>query len=103
MCVNNIIAGALRGSGNTKAPTAILLFSFVVFRQCYLAIVNALGYGENLTLVALAYPFGWIIATVIMLIYFKYAKWDKGKVTGEKHHVKHHWHIFGHHSSHHGH
>lgn len=35
-CVNQIYAGALRGSGNGRAPMVIMLFSFVLFRQAYL-------------------------------------------------------------------
>ena len=87
ICVNNVIAGALRGAGNTKAPTIILLFSFVLFRQSYLAFVTFLGYGQNLTWVALAYPFGWIVATVILTVYYKFAKWDNASVT--KKHTHH--------------
>ncbi len=83
ICINNILAGALRGAGNTKAPTIMLLFSFVLFRQSYLALVMALGYGKNLTLVALSYPFGWIIATLLLVIYYKFAHWESKVVTGK--------------------
>ncbi len=101
ICVNNVIAGALRGAGNTKAPTVILLFSFVIFRQSYLALITFLGYGQNLTLVALSYPFGWIVATAILAVYYKFARWDKSSVTNKHNHHAPHIHRI--HSSHHSH
>lgn len=35
-CVNQVLAGALRGRGDSVAPMAIMLFSFVLIRQIYL-------------------------------------------------------------------
>ena len=68
-CINQILAGALRGSGNTRAPMIILLFSFVFFRQIYLFVVaNYIANTE--TLIALAYPAGWILASLVLFIYY---------------------------------
>ena len=63
-CFNQIFAGALRGAGNAKAPMVIMLGSFVVFRQVYLAITKLLG--SPFVMVALAYPMGWICCSTLM-------------------------------------
>ena len=68
ICFNQIYAGALRGIGDATAPTVIMLCSFVVFRQIYLAVTKALGFG--FVAVALAYPMGWIMCST--LLFFRY-------------------------------
>ncbi len=66
LCFNQIYAGALRGIGDATMPTVIMLASFVVFRQIYLAVTRALGAG--FVAVALAYPVGWILCSTLLLI-----------------------------------
>ena len=66
VCFNQIYAGALRGVGDATMPTVIMLASFVVFRQIYLAVTRALGGG--FVAVALAYPVGWILCSTLLLI-----------------------------------
>ena len=66
ICFNQIYAGALRGIGDATMPTVIMLASFVVFRQIYLAVTKALGAG--FIAVALAYPVGWILCSTLLII-----------------------------------
>lgn len=66
ICFNQIYAGALRGVGDATMPTVIMLASFVVFRQIYLAVTKALGAG--FIAVALAYPVGWILCSTLLII-----------------------------------
>ena len=66
ICFNQIYAGALRGVGDATMPTVIMLASFVVFRQIYLAVTKALGAG--FLAVALAYPMGWIMCSTLLVI-----------------------------------
>ena len=66
ICFNQIYAGALRGVGDATMPTVIMLISFVVFRQIYLAVTRALGAG--FLAVALAYPVGWILCSTLLVI-----------------------------------
>ena len=66
ICFNQIYAGALRGIGDATMPTVIMLASFVVFRQIYLAVTKALGAG--FLAVALAYPVGWILCSTLLII-----------------------------------
>ena len=69
VCFNQIYAGALRGIGDATVPTVIMLLSFVVFRQIYLAVTKALGAG--FLAVALAYPVGWILCSTLLLIRYR--------------------------------
>ncbi len=64
-----IFAGALRGIGNAKAPMLIMLGSFVVFRQIYLFIADRLGAG--FVGVALGYPMGWIVCSLLLFIAYR--------------------------------
>ena len=66
ICFNQIYAGALRGVGDATMPTVIVLASFVVFRQIYLAVTKALGAG--FVAVALAYPVGWIMCSTLLVL-----------------------------------
>ncbi len=68
VAVNSILSGALCGAGDTKIPTAIRLFSFVVFRQIYLFVVTRLT--DAFWAVALGYPLGWIISAVLGTLYY---------------------------------
>jgi putative MATE family efflux protein len=66
ICFNQIYSGALRGIGDATMPTVIMLASFVVFRQIYLAVTKALGAG--FLAVALAYPVGWILCSTLLVL-----------------------------------
>lgn len=77
---NQIFAGALRGIGIAKAPTVCMLGSFVVFRQIYLYVTKQLGGG--LLAVALAYPMGWILCSLLMAILYFRSAIGKAKLSG---------------------
>ena len=71
--INQVLAGALRGAGDTKSSMFIMLGSFVVFRQIYLFIVYRLGGG--IIPIALGYPAGWIMCSTILLLYYRSGAW----------------------------
>lgn len=73
-CVNQIYAGALRGAGRSTAPMVIMLISFVAFRQLYLALVSSLY--NHYVLVALGYPAGWILCSILIFIYYCKSGWE---------------------------
>ncbi len=78
-CVNQIYAGALRGSGNAMAPMIIMLCSFVGFRQLYLFIMA--NFISNTPIpIAMSYPAGWLVCSAVMFIYYKTAKLEKGRI-----------------------
>ena len=76
-CFNQIYSGALRGVGNTKIPTVIMISSFVLFRQIYLYVVKMLG--NNFNLISIAYPMGWVVCTILLGIYYHRSIMGSGK------------------------
>lgn len=63
--INQVFGGVLRGLGNALAPTAVMLTSFVAFRQLYLFTVTR--FTDSFTPVAFAYPAGWALCGILML------------------------------------
>ena len=81
-CSNQILAAALRGSGDAKAPMLIMIFSFVIARQIYLFIVTKFISNTALS-VGLSYPFGWMLCTGILLWYYRHTNFGGQSVTRE--------------------
>ena len=80
ICFNQIYSGALRGIGDATMPTVIMLLSFVLFRQIYLAMTKALGVG--FIAVALAYPVGWILCSTLLVL--RYLRSDLVRKSGAR-------------------
>lgn len=78
-CVNHVLAGALRGRGDSKAPMVIMITAFVVLRQIYLFVVT--HYVANTPiLVGLGYPVGWVSCCILEVSYLLYRRkhgWKK--------------------------
>lgn len=74
-CFNQIFAGALRGVGDAKRPTVIMLASFVVFRQIFLYVAKLLG--NSFLAISLAYPMGWIVCSVLLTVCYSRSKLGK--------------------------
>ena len=70
---NQIYTGALRGAGDAKVPMVIMLGSFVVFRQIYLFVTYRLA--GTLLPVALGYPVGWVLCSILLFFYYRSGKW----------------------------
>ncbi len=75
VCMNQVYSGALRGLGDTRAPMLIMLFSFVVSRQIYLFIASHLT--ASIYPIALGYPFGWLVCSIILTVYYRRSGWEK--------------------------
>lgn len=73
-CINQIYAGALRGAGKATVPMVIMISCFVFFRQGYLALVSHLT--DSYHLVALGYPAGWLMCSIIIFIYYRISGWE---------------------------
>ncbi len=82
ICFNQIYAGALRGVGDATMPTVIMLISFVLFRQIYLAVTRALGAG--FVAVALAYPVGWILCSTLLILCYSRSVLVRGPAAADK-------------------
>ena len=78
-CINQVLAGSIRGAGKSLVPMIIMLSSFVGARQIYLFVV-ANFISNTVVPIALAYPFGWLCASVITLIYYRFCKFDSSLI-----------------------
>ncbi|MBQ7347037.1 MAG: MATE family efflux transporter [Clostridia bacterium] len=82
-CVNQIYAGALRGSGNSRAPMVIMLTSFVFFRQAYLFVMSNFICNDIIPL-AMSYPAGWLLCSLLTAVYYHKAKLSKTRLVEEE-------------------
>ena len=81
-CPNQIYASALRGAGNSKAPMYIMLACFVGFRQLYLFVMS--NYISNTIIpLALGYPAGWTVCSVILILYYRHTRLSGTKLNLE--------------------
>lgn len=79
-CVNHVLAGAMRGRGESTAPMVIMLLSFVVLRQTYLFVMT--HYIANTpTVVGFGYPLGWMTCCALEIICYV-IHWGKKKPAG---------------------
>ncbi len=75
-CSSNVQSAALRGSGDTRAPMLIMIFSFVIFRQIYLFIMA--NFISNTVLpIVMGYPAGWLVCTILTAVYYMKADLTK--------------------------
>lgn len=80
-CFNQIYAGALRGAGNSKAPMVIMLLTFVLFRQIYLFFMSHIC--NEIIPIAMSYPAGWLLCSIITLLYYHKIQLDKTRLVDE--------------------
>ncbi|MEY8394184.1 MATE family efflux transporter [Lachnospiraceae bacterium 45-P1] len=74
-CVTQVYAGTLRGIGDAKTPMVIMLLSYVIFRQIYLYLITKVI--NTPYTVALGYPAGWIVCSLLTWLYYKFSGWEK--------------------------
>ena len=70
-CISHVLAGALRGRGDSRGPMIIMLLNFVVLRQIYLFLVTRFV-ANTPRIVGFGYPVGWFFCCVTELIYYFY-------------------------------
>ena len=68
-CVNHVLAGALRGRGDSKAPMVIMLIGFVAVRQAYLFVMTRF-IANTPAAVGFGYPVGWMVTFVLEVLYY---------------------------------
>lgn len=74
-CLNHVLAGSLRGRGDSKGPMFIMLLCFVAIRQVYLFIMSRFILNTPQT-ISFGYPVGWLCCAVIEEIYYL-VKWKR--------------------------
>lgn len=68
----NIHSAGLRGAGNSRTPMIINVLCYVCFRQVYLYVVS--HYVANAIIpLAMGYPAGWLVCSVLTYLYFRKA------------------------------
>ena len=72
-CINHVLAGALRGRGDSRGPMIIMLCTFVGLRQIYLYVVTHF-IANTPRIVGFGYPVGWVSCCIIELLYFAYRR-----------------------------
>lgn len=78
-CVNHVLAGSLRGRGDSTGPMAIMLLSFVALRQTYLFFMTRFFWNTPAA-VGFGYPVGWMACAAIEVIYF-FVRWYRREQT----------------------
>ena len=68
-CINHVLAGALRGRGDSRAPMVIMLTGFVAIRQAYLFIMTHF-IANTPAVVGFGYPVGWMATCAMELLYY---------------------------------
>ena len=81
-CVNHVLAGALRGMGDSKGPMIIMLLTFVGIRQVYLFVVTHF-IANTPFLVGFGYPVGWTSCCILELSYYFLCRRKREKSKGE--------------------
>ena len=71
--VNHVLAGSLRGRGDSRGPMYIMLLSFVAVRQVYLFVMTRFIANTPLA-VGLGYPVGWVTCCVLETLYARRAQ-----------------------------
>lgn len=74
-CVNHVLAGALRGRGDSRGPMIIMLATFVGVRQVYLYVVTHF-IANTAMLVGFGYPVGWMTCCITEVTYF-FLRWNR--------------------------
>ncbi|MBQ3276862.1 MAG: MATE family efflux transporter [Oscillospiraceae bacterium] len=77
-CIDHVLAGALRGEGDSRAPMIFMLTSFVAFRQIYLFLVTHY-YANTPRLVGFGYPMGWMLCSLLEVLYYVYKRRKRAK------------------------
>ena len=71
--VNHVLAGALRGRGDSRGPMFIMLMGFVVLRQIYLFVLTRF-ISNTPRPVGFSYPVGWMLTMAMEITYFLYIR-----------------------------
>lgn len=70
LCVNSVYDSTLRGIGMTEGPMLIMMTNSILFRQIYLFVVSRVS--ESMIPIVLGYPLGWILCSVMLVLYYKH-------------------------------
>ena len=75
-CVTQVYSNVLRGAGDTRTTMIVMLGSAVGFRQIYLFVTSHIF--DSIIPIALGYPAGWLVCSVLIYACYRKFRWDKG-------------------------
>lgn len=75
LAISHNLAGVLQGSGQTKVPMIIMIFSWCICRIAWITIMVTLF--NDIQHVFMGWPITWVISAVLLIIYFKQSNWLK--------------------------
>lgn len=73
LCMVQVFAGTLRGAGVANPPMFIMIFSYVIVRQIYLAIIVPLTH--NFIYVMAGFPVTWALCALLLWLYYRRKTW----------------------------
>lgn len=81
--VNQVCSASLRGAGNSRTPTIIMLCTFVGLRQVYMYIMSTFIVNEALPVI-MGYPVGWVACSICIYTYYRLVKLEKSRLVDDK-------------------
>lgn len=72
-CLNHVLAGGIRGMGDSKGPMFVMMACFVGVRQIYLYTMTHFVVNTPIV-VGLGYPVGWMACCICLSTYFFYKR-----------------------------
>jgi len=73
-----ILSGAMRGTGESFAPTMMTLTGICLIRVFWVAVIVPMRY--ELTILLMSYPLTWIITALMFIVYYRRGNWLKRRI-----------------------
>lgn len=78
VCIE-ILAGAMRGCGESLKPMLLIGFGICLFRVVWVALV--MQYAHTVPMLALSYPLSWGLTSVMFVIYYLRGNWLRRRIS----------------------
>ena len=72
LCIE-ILAGAMRGAGDSLMPTLMTLVGVCIMRVFWVSVVVPMKH--ELSVLLMSYPITWVITSVMFVLYYRRGKW----------------------------
>ena len=76
LATSHCMAGILRGAGKPKVPMFVMMFCWCITRVVLISVL--MPFAHNIYVIYCAYPFTWILSTIVFLIYYNRSDWVHG-------------------------
>ena len=72
-CFMDVIAGTIRGTGESLRPMAIIVLGTCVLRIAWMLL--AVPCYHSIITVVVSYPLTWTITTMMFIVYYRHGRW----------------------------